>query len=117
MVQTDQFVPDMGPGNRRGASGVKGRRDFNHIAAFHHHDAVRQRAHDAGRWGPRGGQAAAADADAATTTATRRRRRPSNITTNAVAICESLAPIEPRPAIAMPKVAIEPVVEATVPAR
>ena len=39
------------------------------------------------------------------------------MTNKAVAVCSCEAPIAVRPAMAIPKVAIEPVVEATVPAR
>jgi hypothetical protein len=39
------------------------------------------------------------------------------MTAKAVAVWELVAPIALRPAIAIPKVAIEPVVDATVPAR
>ena len=40
-----------------------------------------------------------------------------SITNKAVAVCSAVAPIALKPAIAIPNVAIDPVVEATVPAR
>lgn len=42
---------------------------------------------------------------------------PTSITAKAVAVWELDAPMALRPAIAIPKVAMEPVVDATVPAR